>query len=320
MFISRAHGHFERHGYTVKTIYSPIPSGLSFKKSILHRVAEVHSAFADSDVKAIVCTTGGAPANELLPYLDYELIKQNPKIFVGFSDITVLHYAIYAKTGLRTFYGPNCLDMGEFPEPSQFTDHHFWHVLKDANAPETPVGRIPRSTVWTEIMPAFFSAHETDHARPLSSTSPPWAWLRGGKATGRLFGGCLTSIMHLAGTQFWPASHRGIILCIETSLGATFNDPLPITTSRQCLANLKNLGVFDEISGLVVGRPFGHDAEMRTQLADAIKGFCEDGDFPILMDVDFGHSAPNLTLPLNTRVVLDSESDEFVVLEPSVVE
>jgi muramoyltetrapeptide carboxypeptidase LdcA involved in peptidoglycan recycling len=113
----------------------------------LLRCSEIHNAFSDPEVKAIICTIGGLSANELLRHLDYELIKANPKIFCGYSDITLLHHAIFTQTGLRTFYGPAVItQFGEFPKPIDFTISHFQRVL--CNPVE--VGKLPRSIEWTE--------------------------------------------------------------------------------------------------------------------------------------------------------------------------
>lgn len=84
--------------------------------SVRVRCEEIHAAFHDSTIAAVICTIGGAHANEMLPFLDYSLIQSNPKIFIGYSDTTFLHYAIQSRTGLRTFYGPSVLtDLSDLP-------------------------------------------------------------------------------------------------------------------------------------------------------------------------------------------------------------
>lgn len=93
------------------------------------RVDELHEAFRDDEVHSIICCIGGLTANEILPHLDYELIREHPKIFVGSSDITLLHYALLAGAGLRTFYGPSAImQLGEYPAPLDFTWEHFVRV------------------------------------------------------------------------------------------------------------------------------------------------------------------------------------------------
>ena len=145
--VCRAEEAFEKLGFRVKIFFSDV-SPPTFRETVLLRCSEIHSAFLDPEVKAIICTIGGLSANELLPHLDYDLIKANPKIFCGYSDITLLHHAIFTQTGLHTFYGPAAItQFGEFPEPLDFTIKHFQKVLQNA---EEAIGSLPRSIAWTE--------------------------------------------------------------------------------------------------------------------------------------------------------------------------
>jgi len=103
--VTRATSHFEALGFKVKTIFtSPLSS--DFREATLQRCDELHAAFSDPDVKYVLCSLGGSICNELVRFLDYDLIKKNPKISCGCSDISLLHYALYTQCGLETFYGP----------------------------------------------------------------------------------------------------------------------------------------------------------------------------------------------------------------------
>ncbi|KAF2487719.1 class I glutamine amidotransferase-like protein [Neohortaea acidophila] len=116
-------------GYQVRIIYTPIDD-LDFGAQVQQRCDEIHEAFRDPAVTAIICTVGGAESHELLPMLDYPLIRSNPKIFVGFSDITSLHCGIFTQTGLRTFYGPMVIDpFGGSGTPNSFTIKAFFDVV-----------------------------------------------------------------------------------------------------------------------------------------------------------------------------------------------
>ncbi|GAB7353353.1 hypothetical protein MBLNU459_g3838t1 [Dothideomycetes sp. NU459] len=220
--LSRGQAHLHSLGYNTKVIFNPSPADISNHEMILHRCKEVHQAFADPDVNAILCTAGGASANELLPHLDYELIRAHPKIFCGYSDITILHYALFAQCNLRTFYGPVAIfEFGEFSntdEMLEFTTRHFEHVLCDSA--DKDVGPLPRSPRWSSKIPPK-GKDDNDAVERWSrelQPSPPWQWLRPGKATGRILGGCLSVIGQAKGTRFWP-DHGGRILMIETSIG-----------------------------------------------------------------------------------------------------
>ncbi|KAJ5738146.1 peptidase family S66 [Penicillium malachiteum] len=113
--LSRGKAYLESLGFEVEIIFSSAAT-TTISDSIRILCEDIHTAFRDTTVSAIICTIGGSHANKLLPFLDYNLIRSNPKIFMGYSDTTFLHCAIQAKTGLRTFYGPSVLtDFSDFP-------------------------------------------------------------------------------------------------------------------------------------------------------------------------------------------------------------
>ena len=297
----------------MKTIFtSPLSS--DFREATLQRCDELHAAFSDPVVKCVLCTLGGTTCNELVRFLDYNLIKKNPKIFCGYSDITLLHYALHTQCGLRTFYGPAAIsEFGEAPAPDPFTTDHFLKVLTGEGA-----GPVPRSLKWTqEPLDVFISGDSSTKERSMQPT-PPWRWLRGGKASGPIIGGCLSVLMRVKGTQFWP-SHKGKILLLENSMGEDNLSPIPVPRTGSFMADLGNVGMWDDIAGLVIGRPYAYDEKMREEFGKMVLDQCSGSSFPILMDVDVGHTSPMVTVPLNGMVKLDSEADEFSILEKGVV-
>lgn len=316
--LARAKAHLESLGFFVKIIFHGTLKG-SLIEQVQQRVDEVHEAFRDPEVRAILCSSGGNHANELLRRLDYDLIRANPKIFCGYSDITSLHGALLTQAHLRTFYGPTSIhEFGDYPKPIDFTTDHFLKLLH--SAPGRPVGPFPRSREWAKELPSYITSGNPSSEEPRAlSPSPPWTWLRSGKATGRIFGGVLTSLLDLAGTKFWPNLHGGILL-LETSFGTNLGDPVPLEKTRSQLADLSNMGIFDQINGLVFGRLVGQSEEMDRKFSEILLYQCHGTKFPILINVDFGHTDPVLTIPLNALISMDSEKDELVGLEPSVVE
>lgn len=102
-------------------------------------------------------------------------------------------------------------------------------------------------------------------------------------------------------------------------MGKDMKDPFDLESTRACMADLVNAGVIDEISGLVIGRPYGYDEKMREEFAQIVADQCYGTSFPILLNVDIGHTAPILTLPMNSVVSIDSSKDEFSILEPGVL-
>ena len=162
--VQRAKAFLESLDYRVKIFFSDVTSS-DFRETVLIRCDEIHSAFQDKEVKAIICTIGGISSNELLPHLDYGIIQANPKIFCGYSDITLLHHAIFAQTGLQTFYGPAAItQLGEYPKPLDFTLSHFLKVLQNVG---DPIGPVPRSIEWTEEFRDWVTGDDTVRPRIL---------------------------------------------------------------------------------------------------------------------------------------------------------
>ncbi|KAK1980038.1 LD-carboxypeptidase [Colletotrichum cereale] len=356
-------------GYTVTTIYSDAGERTAggggvdpvdlIDASIRNRLAELRAAFADPAVDMIFCTVGGSTMTELVPYIVedaalHALVRANPKIVVGYSDITVLHWCLRALTGLRTFYGPcAALDLGGDVDLAAFSsasvsslspsasvpedpaegdiyvhEFHLAALLQAISNPGRPLGPVPRSRFYAPLIPSYFFPPPS----PLPSNtrallpSPAWTWLRPGCAKGRLFGGCLTVVSRIQGIPRITPDWRGRILFLESATGegdqAKGN---PLGRVRQAVADLAARGVFDELAGLVIGRPYGYNTEKeRARYAAAFRGLlCHgrlaDRKFPILMNVDVSHTSPKVTLPMDALAVLDSDKDEFVITEAAVV-
>ena len=274
------------------------------------RARDLTDAFVDPSVKAIICTIGGLSSNELLPLLDFEVIKKNPTIFCGYSDITVLHRAIQKKTGLITFYGLAAMtQLGENPEPLKFT----WENFKKAVMSTQPLLDIPVSHQWTDELLDWSQKKDLERARNLQQNTG-WEWLRGGKASGVIVGGCLPSILRIAGTEY-DSEYDGTILFIETPEGQDFSKGEPLVYVDSDIMHLRTMGVFDVIKGLIVGRPFGYTQEEHKEFKSLILKHTEKYTFPVLYGVDVGHSDPQLTIPLGVKVTLDSDTNKFSIDE-----
>lgn len=276
------------------------------------RAADLHLMFENPSVRAIVCMIGGNHANQVLKYLDYDLIAANPKILVGYSDITVLHWALAKKAGLRTFYGP-CLisEFGEYPEMHSYTREYFDKAVVSLD----PVGVVTPSPTWTDEFLDWGLEENHTRARTLTP-SDGHMWWRTGVAEGPIFGGAIPSINHLPGTPYWvPLDDH--ILFIDIPEGRP-GGPLSVASIDAFLADLDNLGVFKSIRGLIIGRPYRYEEEMRLALRDRVMQYVEAYSYPVLFDVNIGHAAPIITVPLGVNVRLDSTRDVFEVLESGV--
>ncbi len=272
------------------------------------RAADLHDLFGDPTVKAIIATIGGDHSCQLLPFLDFELIKKNPKVFMGSSDITVLNLAIHAKTGLCTFNGPAVMaDLGEYPRVLTYTEEHMLRALTRAE----PIGPIVPAAEWTDEFLDWGDRSDLTRPRRLRP-SEGWAWLKGGRASGPLVGGCLESLEHLRGTPYWPC-FEGAILFLETSE----LKPSPARVDA-VLADYENMGVLGAIGGLLFARPHGYTEEERLALHEVIIERTRRYSFPVVADMDFGHTSPILTLPIGCRAILDADARSFAVTEAAV--
>ena len=318
--VERATAFFESRGYFVKLFRNQSQSAPTLQQSIQSRCDALHAAFLDQCISAIVCTIGGLSANELLPYLDYDLIRKNPKLFIGYSDITILHYALYTKAGIRTFYGPAVIPQwGEYPEPMAFTTDHFFMTVGGSEHENGPPRSVPRSLIWTREFIDWTSAESSARARK-QENAPGWKWLQKGNASGRIFGGCLPSILQLKGTPY-NVDYTDRVLFIELCEGDGGPDtPISIALATQMMSDLAVAEILGHIRALIVGRPFMYD-EYRTVLWEkAVLEVCEIVGMsgPILCGVDVGHTDPILTIPYDALVRLDSAKDEWTILEPAV--
>lgn len=273
-----------------------------------NRADDLHAMFADPEIAGILCTIGGNHSNHLLPLLDWDLIASNPKVFMGFSDITVLTNAIWARTGLVTFNGPALLtDWAEYPAMPELSR---LSALRALTHPE-PLGDLPAASEWTDEFLDWESGEDVTRRRS-HHAAYGWQWVRQGSATGRLVGGCLESLQHLRGTPYWP-DMRGAMLFLETS-----EDCSGPADADALLMDFQNMGVFDHIAGLLVARPYGMSAEDHAALIDIVTERTAPFPFPVVADMDVGHTSPQLTIPLGVTARIDGKRRAVTIIEAAV--
>jgi muramoyltetrapeptide carboxypeptidase len=256
------------------------------------RVADLHAMFSDPQVKAVFCVRGGYGAAQLLDKIDYDLIRRNPKILLGYSDITALHLAIHKKAGLVTFHGPTAL--------SRFTDYTI-HYFRKAMFESKPLGLMKNPP-------------DNDQLRP----SHMLRTVRPGRARGPLIGGNLTLISTTMGTPY-EIDTRGKILFIEDV------DEQPYSVDRM-LTQLRLAGKLDEAVGIVFGecsdcrpRDFKPSFESTFSLGEVVDEILGSCKIPVLSGLTIGHTADQLTLPLGVMASLDAEKGELVIEEAATV-
>lgn len=270
-----------------------------------NRAQDLHDMFISDEVRLVMSAVGGNHANQLLKYLDFNLIKKNPKIFIGYSDITVLHYALVSQANLRTYYGA-CLisELGEYPRILPYTESWFKKVLMHIN----PVGVIKPPNEWTDEFLDWFNKKDQERPRKMQ-LHHGYEWWREGSASGPIFGGAIPSINHMAGTKYW-IDPIGSIFFIDIPEGAP-GEPMAQSDIDSYLADLDNLDVFADIAGLIIGRPYRYGEKETDVLKTMIERYTRGYTYPILYNVAIGHTAPIMTVPLGIRAHLESSTDTF---------
>ena len=250
---------------------------------------DINSMFADKSVKAIMAQTGGYSAITVLEHLDYELIAHNPKPFIGMSDMTSYHLAIFAKTGMVGFH----MDDVTFGFGSE----------RDAQKDQ-------------EFFLKFLTKTEASGIiKPLSE----WEEWKKGKAEGYLIGGILQLVAGGVGTPYFPKEEDfdGAILFWE-EVG------LEKHTIVQNLYRLKYYGILDRISGMVIGKikyikPMKNEEIKEPEVKDMILEILRDYKFPIMANLDFGHFTVNIPMPIGIKVSFDTSKKELNFLESAVI-
>jgi muramoyltetrapeptide carboxypeptidase len=306
--VERGVEYLESSGFRVRIAPHAMNSVGYVSDTAENRVSDIHAMFRDPEVRAIVSMIGGDHSCHLLPLLNFALIRKNPKILMGYSDVTVLNVAIWQMTGLVTFNGPALMvELAEYPEVLRYTERHMLKALCSAK----PVGRVEPSAWWTEEFLDWGEKEDLTRART-GQASSGWAWLKGGRAEGVLVGGCLESMQHLRGTTYWP-DLDGAILFLETSE----EKPDPERVDG-ILMDYENMGTFERIRGLLFGRPYAYTPEEREQLHEIILERVEGYGFPVVADMDFGHTSPMFTLPVGCRAAVEPGRERFEIVEPAV--
>ncbi|MDK2982449.1 MAG: hypothetical protein PWQ55_2796 [Chloroflexota bacterium] len=283
------------------------------------RAEDLMQAFHDPSIRAIFSTIGGEDSIRTLPYLDLDVIRSNPKIYMGYSDSTITHFACL-KAGLGSFYGPSIMtDFGENGGLFPYMVDAVRKTLFDSR----PIGTLsPNMDGWTdELLDWGDPANQSIPRKRQPSTG--WNFLQGtGVHSGRLVGGCLEVLDWLRGTAFWPDAEvwEEAVLFIETSEEA----PTPLAVERM-LRSLAAMGVMKRIRGLLVGRPGGQvPPERFAEYDQAILNIVveEEGlsELPIVSNMDFGHTEPVMVLPYGAQTHIDCDQQTITITENAVTE
>lgn len=273
----------------------------NFKSSSIEsRVADLHDAFLDKNVKGILTVIGGFNSNQILDYIDWEIIRNNPKVFCGYSDITILNNAFYAKTGLVSYSGPHYSSFGQ--------KLHFDYTLdyfKKCCVNSEPF-EVCASSEWSDD-----PWYKDQDNRGLVKNSGHRV-INEGSAEGIILGANICTFNLLQGTRYMP-SLNGSILFIEDDAHADGTDVVEFDRNLQSIMQLPD---FDGVKGIVIGR-FQKAAGMTDDLlTEIVKNKKELNNIPVISGVDFGHTDPKITFPIGGKAVINTNNKPcLVVLE-----
>jgi muramoyltetrapeptide carboxypeptidase len=260
---------------------------LNYEDTLKGRLDDLHSMFADPEIKGIVAT-GGYGASQLLDRIDYDLIRGNPKIFIGYSDVTALHLAIHKMTRLVTFHGALTVE-------SEYTQQY----VKDAVFKTEPVGLV------------------TNPEKSSGRFQAGLRTIRPGKATAPLMGGNLSLIAATMSTPY-EIETDGTIFFIED-----VNEE-PYRVDRM-LTHLRLAGKFDKVKGIIWGICSECGGLNRTSsgfvytLGEVIDNLLKPLGVPVLSGMTIGHTSDRLTLPLGVQATLDADKGTLDILEAGVI-
>jgi len=290
-FIQLAKENIEKQGYIVTFSKNCKECDMFVSSSIKSRISDIHQAFRDKKVKAILTVIGGFNSNELLSYLDYKLIKNNPKILCGYSDITALANAITAKTGLVTYSGLQ-FSTWAMKKGFEYNLEYFNKCLV-----EDKKYIIEASESWSD------DAWYKDQENRKFEKNEGYVIINKGEAEGTIVGGNLCTLNLLQGTEFMPNLSNSILFLEDDDLAGSFFG-VEFNRNLQSLTHQPN---FKKVKGIVIGR-FQKKTEMTIdKLKYIIQTKKELKSMPIIANVDFGHSYPLITFPIGGTVKISTK-------------
>ena len=254
------------------------------------RAEDLNEMFERKDVQGIICARGGYGCTRILPYLDYDLIEDNPKPLIGFSDVTALHYAIYKNCDLVTFHGP--VSISTF---SKFCIQNFEDVLMNPTFELTLV-----------------NSTSSNNYNPYGVTV-----ISDGLAEGELIGGNLTLAASLIGTEY-DVEYSGKIVFLEEFL----EEPYRID---RMLTQMIQAGKFEDVEGIALGvfkmcesDKVNPSFQNSYTLMEVLKDRLGNLGIPVIYGLSFGHVVDKFTIPIGIEAELNTDTQELKLLEPAV--
>ena len=282
------------------------------------RAQDLMDAFRDDSIKAVFNAIGGDDTIRLLPYIDFSVLSEHPKIFTGFSDTTSNHFMLF-HAGVTSYYG--CSVMCDLSEYGGINDYTKRMITSTLFAPQ-PTLEIPSSPYWydDEDEKIWWSEANMHRARAYHPEEIGYEILQGsGVVEGPLLGGCLDVFIELLGTSIWPTldQWRGKLLFLETS-----EEDMSCDLLTWILRNLQAQGIFDVICGIIVGKPARRSKyeAYKEVYRKVVGGEAGHPELPILYNVNIGHAYPNGVLPIGVPCRLDADRKTLTLTEPATAD
>lgn len=278
------------------------------------RAKDLMDAFLDKSISAVFCAIGGDDTIRTLPYIDLEVIKNNPKIFMGYSDSTVNHFMMY-KAELVSFYGPSIMcEFGEYIKIFDYTRK----AINDILFGEWNQYSLLPSPEWTDDYISWEEKNITT-SHMMKKDIHGYEIINGsGIVKGHLLGGCIDVFMMINGTNIWPTldKWKDSILFIETSE----DKPSP-EFIKWTFRNLAAQGILKAINGIIVGKPQGerYYEEYKIAIKEVVVNEEKLLNLPIFYNVNFGHAKPIGIIPYGITIELNCERKTIIFLESPTV-
>ena len=274
------------------------------------RAKDFMDAIQDKNIKGIICNIGGEDTIRLLPYIDFDIIRKNPKVFMGYSDTTVNHFMMY-KAGVTSYYGPAVMcEFAENYEMHEYTKKYIKEVLFQNLENIT----ITSSPEWTSEFLDWRNETYDFQKRKMQLEKHGYEVLQGeGIVEGELLGGCFDVFPMFIGTEIWPTKRewKNKILFLETS-----EDEVPPNYIEYYLRNLIAQGIIAEINGIIIGKPKNemYYEEYKEVYKRLISNEANRPELPILYNVNIGHTAPMCIFPMGQKVRINLNKKEIVFI------
>ena len=255
------------------------------------KISDFHDALNDKNVKCIIAAIGGYNSNQLLDKIDWELVKDNPKIIAGYSDLTVLLHAILAKTGLVCYAAPNLYNFGLPPE-ADYTEEYFKKCLFFDSHKEYD---LMDSKIYYDFPWAY-----DEHSSRRAINNRGSISLRTGSVKGVVIGGNMCSLNLLNGTEYFPSIVDDIILFIEDDS----YDSMPEAFERNFQSIIQQ-PYFKQVKAILIGRFQNDSKSTEKAIKEIISSKRINHDIAIAYNLDFGHTDPKFTYPIGGKMRVD---------------